>query len=212
MTSLVFLRILIWWYKLKPFSYPKLNLLICTRLRISFFILTLQFVKLHGSNHASSFLAVPSQMLDLMILVFSKSVGINELYTPFDLVIIVIKCFPLNVLIFASEDFMPSAQIDRSLFICYGLYKSLDLIVIVAMADCPPSRNHLNYLFNCSVPLIFELAVYRKSYLWLCHLERTNLWLFFFKDNHVTRAVFYSQDETSLTWCFLFIFLALIVD
>ena len=106
-----------------------------------------------------------SQMFDLLILVFGKAVGVNELYTPFDLVIVVIKCFPLNVLIFASEDPMPSAQIDCSLFVCYGLYKPLDLIVIIAMADCPPSRNHLNYLLNCSVPLILELAVYRKSYL-----------------------------------------------
>ena len=104
-------------------------------------------------------------MLDLLILVFGKAVGVNELYTPFDLVIVVIKCFPLNVLIFASEDPMPSAQIDCSLLVCYGLYKPLDLIVVVAMADCPPSRNHLHDLFYCSISLILELAVYRKSYL-----------------------------------------------
>ena len=138
---------------------------LCTRLRVSFFVLTFQFVKFHGSNHASSFLAVPSQMLDLLILVFGKAVGINELNAPLDFIIIVIKCFPFNVLIFSSEDSMPGAQIDRSLLIGYGLYKPLDLIIIVAMADRPPSSNHLNDLFNCSVTLILELAVNRKSYL-----------------------------------------------
>ena len=116
-------------------------------------------MKFHGSNHASSFLAVPSQMLDLLILVLGKAVGINELNAPLDFIIIVIKCFPFNVLIFSSEDFMSGAQIDCSLLIGYGLYKPLDLIIIVAMADRPPSSNHLNDLFNCSVTLILELAV-----------------------------------------------------
>ena len=104
-------------------------------------------------------------MLDLLILVFSKAIGINELSAPLDFIIIVIECFPFNVLIFSSEDSMPGAQIDRSLLIGYGLYKPLDLIIIVAMADRPPSSNHLNDLFNCSVTLILELAVNRKSYL-----------------------------------------------
>lgn len=90
------------------------------------------------SDHISSLLTVPPQMLHQSILILCEVVRINELCTPLDLVVIVIKCFSLNVLIFTSKDFVSNVQIDCSLLIGYRLYIPLDLVVVIALADSAP--------------------------------------------------------------------------
>ena len=77
-------------------------------------------------------------MFHQLILIFCEAVRINKLCTPFYLVVIVIKCFSLNVLIFSSKDFVSNVQIDCSLLIGYRLYKPLDLVVVIALADRAP--------------------------------------------------------------------------
>ena len=90
------------------------------------------------SDHISSLLAVPPQMPHQSILIFCEAVRIDELCAPLDLVVIVIECFPLNVLVLASKDFVSNVQIDCCLLICYRLYKPLDLVVVIALADSAP--------------------------------------------------------------------------
>ena len=100
-----------------------------------------------------------SQMFHQTVLVLCEVIRIYELITPFDLIIVVVEGFSLNVLILSRDNLVSNAQVDSSLFVCYGFNKSFNLIIIISMTDSSPSQNHVNDLFHSPVSLILELMV-----------------------------------------------------
>ena len=100
-----------------------------------------------------------SQVFHQSVLVLCEVIRIYELIAPFDLIIVVVEGFSLNVLILSRDNLVSNAQVDGSLFVRYGFNESFNLIIIISMTDSSPSQNHVNDLFHSPVSLILELMI-----------------------------------------------------
>ena len=62
-----------------------------------------------GSDHVSCFFAMSPQVFHKSVLVLREVIRIYELVAPFDLIVVVIEGFSLDVLILSSENLVSNA-------------------------------------------------------------------------------------------------------
>ena len=90
------------------------------------------------SDHIPSLFTVSSQVFHQSILVLSKGIWVDELSPPLDFIVVVIKGFPFDVLVFPCENLMPYVEVVSCLLVGYWFHESLNLVIVITLTDSPP--------------------------------------------------------------------------